>query len=67
MVFISARKTKTDTYMVKRAEVPKDTKNLNILAKISLGGAREPAEVPGLGFWAFWGPRAVDQLGTHLN
>ena len=29
--------------------------------------AREPAEVPGLGFWAFWGPRAVDQLGTHLN
>ena len=26
-----------------------------------------PVEVPGLGFWAFWGPRAVDQLGTHLN
>ena len=24
--------------------------------------AREPVEVPGLCFWAFWGPRAV-----HLN
>ena len=36
-------------------------------AYLDCNRAREPAEVPGLGFWAFWGPRAVDQLGTHLN